>query len=288
MELSGNIVALVTPFCNGALDEPALGKLIDHVIEGGVDALVPCGTTGESPTLTHAEHDRVIESTIAKAGARVPVIAGAGSNSTAEAVRLSRAAAKAGARAILSVNPYYNRPSQDGLRGHFLEIAEASTVPVVLYNIPGRTGVELSRSTIASLAEHDNIQAIKEATGRVDSVAWIRSETGLAVLSGDDALTLPMLALGARGVISVASNLLPQAMTTLVQSGLAGDMATARATHDHLLPLFEALTLEVNPLPIKTALAMWDRIGEEFRSPLTPMTPETRARLSRVLARYRD
>jgi 4-hydroxy-tetrahydrodipicolinate synthase len=285
---AGNIVALVTPFRNGALDAAALKTSVDRVIEGGVSALVPCGTTGESPTLTHDEHDAVVALTVEAANGRVPVIAGAGSNSTAEAIRLTKAAAAAGAAAVLSVNPYYNRPSQAGLVQHFLAIADASDVPIVLYNIPSRCGVELSLETIARLAAHPRIRAIKEATGNVENVTRIRATTDLAVLAGDDALALPMMALGATGVISVLSNLMPGAMTRLVHAAAAGDLARARAEHDRLHPLMKMLFVETNPAPVKAAMAHVGWILPELRAPLCPLADANRAQLERALAPFRE
>ena len=287
MEFSGNIVALVTPFRNGAVDRQALEGLVEHVIRGGVSGVVPCGTTGESPTLSHDEHDQVVAMTVEAAAGRVPVIAGAGSNSTAEAIRLTQAAEEAGASAVLSVNPYYNKPSQAGLERHFHAVADATRLPAILYNIPGRSGVELSVDTIARLAEHPRIRAIKEATGKIDKVTEILSATNLSVLSGDDALTLPLLALGGSGVISVLSNLPPARMTRLVDAGLRGDFTAAREEHDHLYPLMKALFLDTNPVPIKEALAMMGWVDAEFRLPLCPMSEAHRETLRTVLAAFR-
>lgn len=279
MDFEGNMVALVTPFRNGSVDRSALGALVEHVLAGGVSALVPCGTTGESPTLSHDEHNDVVAFVAEKASGRVPVIAGTGSNSTAEAIALTKAAAKAGASACLSVNPYYNKPSQEGLQKHFLAIAEASQLPVVLYNIPGRCGIELSLDTIQKLATHKNIQAIKEATGNVENTSHIRRHTDLAVLSGDDSLTLAMLALGARGVISVISNLLPARMTHLVHSALEGNFTAARQEHDSLFPLMKALFLESNPAPVKACLHRAGMIENQLRLPLCPVSEANMPRL---------
>lgn len=279
MDFTGDMVALVTPFRNDAIDEPALRQHVDRMIAAGVAAVVPCGTTGESATLSHTEHDAVIALVIEAAAGRTPVIAGTGSNSTAEAVRLSRAAQAAGADAVLSVTPYYNRPTQEGLRRHFLAVAEAIDIPVVLYDIPGRTGVALSIDTIATLAAHPNIRAIKEATGNVENVTLIRRATDLAVLAGDDALTLPIVALGGRGVVSVLANLLPAEVQSLVRAALDGDFTAARAQHDRLHPIMRAMFLETNPVPIKTALAAAGLIRPGFRLPLCEMRPENRERL---------
>jgi 4-hydroxy-tetrahydrodipicolinate synthase len=279
MDFAGNMVALVTPFRNGSVDRSALGTLVEHVIAGGVAAVVPCGTTGESPTLSHDEHNEVVAFVVEKAAGRVPVVAGTGSNSTTEAIALTKAAEKAGANACLSVNPYYNKPSQDGLRQHFLAVAEASQLPVVLYNIPGRCGIELTLDTIQKLGAHENIQAIKEATGNVENVSHIRRHTDLAVLSGDDSLTLAMLALGGRGVISVISNLLPAQMTNLVNSALEGNFATAREEHDRLFPLMKAMFLESNPAPIKACLHRAGMIENQLRLPLCPVSEANMPRL---------
>ena len=286
MEFTGNMVALVTPFRNGSLDLGAMAALIDRMLAGRISALVPCGTTGESPSLSHSEHDRVVASVVETAADKVPVIAGAGSNSTAEAIRLTKAAEQAGAQAVLSVNPYYNRPSQAGLICHFSKIADCSSLPVVLYNIPARTGVTLSIASIVELAQHPNILAIKDATGNVANITPMRERTNLAILSGDDSLTLPMMALGACGVISVLSNLLPRGMSKLVQACLENDIQEARNLHEGLYPLMQAMGLETNPLPIKTALAMQGRISEEFRLPLCPMAEGNRETLSRALAPF--
>lgn len=283
MNFSGNMVALVTPFRNGSVDGEAMIGLVDRVRAGGVSAVVPCGTTGESPTLSHAEHDRVVQIVVEAAAGNVPVVAGTGSNSTAEAVRLTVAATKAGADAVLSVCPYYNRPTQDGLLGHFATVADSSDLPVVLYDIPGRTGVSLSLETLQSLSEHPNIAAVKEATGRVENVTLIRKHTNLTVLSGDDAMTLPMMALGAKGVISVTSNLLPGAMTALVQAAADERFGEALRIHDDLQPLFKALFLETNPIPIKAALGRVGWIDREIRPPLTPMTAANERQLEQAM-----
>ncbi len=284
MEFAGNIVAIVTPFRNGAIDRAALAAHVERMLEGGVSGIVPCGTTGESPTLSHDEHDEVVELTLAAVRGRVPVIAGAGSNSTREAIRLTKAAEHAGAQAVLSVNPYYNRPSQEGLVAHFLAIADATSLPVMLYNIPGRTGVELSIDTIARLAKHPNIRAIKEATGNVDQVTRIRATSDLAILSGDDVLTLPMMALGASGVVSVLANVLPRAMTELVAAARSGDFATARERHERLHPLMKALFVETNPVPVKAALAELGWIAPDVRRPLVELQPGSLAQVRAALA----
>jgi 4-hydroxy-tetrahydrodipicolinate synthase len=286
MEFTGNMVALVTPFRNGSLDRDAFAALIERVIAGGASAVVPCGTTGESPTLSHTEHDEVVRLAVETVDDRVHVIAGAGSNSTSEAVRLTKAAAENGADAVLSVNPYYNKPTQAGMIEHFRHVADASGLPVVLYDIPGRCGVGLDPATLVTLAEHENIRAIKVATGRAEDVSFITANTDLAALSGDDALTLPMMSLGARGVISVISNLLPAHMTRLVHSALEGDFSAARREHDQLLPLMNTMFVESNPAPIKAALARIGLITNELRLPLCPITAASNSRLEKDLAPF--
>ncbi len=283
MEFKGNYVALITPFRNGEVDYKALEALVEHQIQGGVSGLVPCGTTGESPTLTHEEHDKVIEEVLRFASGRVPVIAGTGSNSTSEAIRLTRHAEEAGASAALVVSPYYNKPSQEGLLAHFEAIANATSLPIILYQIPGRCSIEISLETITKLAEHPGIQAIKEATGNLGNVSEIRRRTDLQILSGDDNLTLPIISLGGSGVISVLSNLLPHQISSLVQAGLEGNMKEALILHESLFPLMRAMFLETNPQPIKTALAVQGFCAEEFRLPLIPMSQKNRKELLRIL-----
>lgn len=288
MDFTGNMVALVTPFRNGSFDEDAFIQLITRVIDGGVTAIIPCGTTGESPTLSHDEHDAVIRCAVQAAAGRVAVIAGTGSNATAEAVRLTKAAAECGADAVLSVSPYYNKPTQEGMRQHFLAVAEASSLPVVLYDIPGRCGVRLAIETQLRLAEHPRIQAVKVATGDVEDVTQLALRSGLATLSGDDSLTLPMMSLGARGVISVISNLLPQRMSRLVGAALEGDFATAREEHNTLYPLMKTMFVESNPAPIKAALARFGHMQNELRLPLCPVSPGAQEQLERDLQPFLD
>ena len=288
MDFTGNIVALVTPLRNGSLDTEAFTRLIERVIAGGVSGIVPCGTTGESPTLTHQEHDEVIRLAVETAAGRVPVIAGTGSNSTAEAVRLTKAAAASGANAVLSVSPYYNKPTQDGLVAHFRTIGDASDLPVVLYDIPGRCGVQLALESTVSLAEHPNIQAIKVATGDVEDICRIRQHTDLDTLSGDDSLTLPMLSLGASGVISVISNLLPRRMTRLVEAAHEGDFHAALEEHNMMYSLMKAMFVESNPAPIKAAMAMMGWLANELRLPLCPVSPAGMNLIEKELAPFLD
>ena len=277
----GTYTALVTPFRNGEIDWPALERHVERQIEGGVDGLVPCGTTGESPTLSFEEHRRIVECVVKRAGGRVPVLAGAGTNSTRKTIELAKATADCGANGLLIVSPYYNKPSQQGLFEHFAAVAEAVQVPIVLYNIPGRCGVEIALDTIRRLfATSERIVAVKHATGRVDDAAELLATCEIGVLSGDDPLTLPLMALGAVGVISVISNLVPRAVKTLTQAALAGDLAAARQAHASLFRLAKALlTADTNPIPIKTALAVRGWCAEEFRLPMCPMEPAKRSRL---------
>lgn len=281
----GTITALVTPFRDGDVDYNTLERMVERQIEAGVDGLVPCGTTGEAPTLARSEHEQVVERVTRAARKRVPVIAGTGSNCTADALEMSRHAAMVGADGLLIVSPYYNKPTQAGLYQHFSAIAGTVDLPIVLYNIPGRTGVEIAVSTICRLREaHDNIVAVKHATGRVIDAAELIQACEIDVLSGDDPLTLPLMSVGAVGVISVLSNLAPKSVKRLTQAMLDGDLDEAQATHRKMFLLAKALlSLETNPIPIKTALAMRGLCAEEFRLPLCPMSVENRAKLERLL-----
>jgi len=283
IELQGAMVALVTPFADGQVDYEALGRLIDFQIDHGTEGLVPCGTTGESPTLSHQEHDKVIEFTIERAGGRVPVIAGTGSNSTAEAVRLTRHAKQAGADACLVVNPYYNKPTQQGMIDHIARLAEIG-LPIVLYNIPGRCGVELTAETIVRMYEQiEMVVAVKEATGKLDMASQIAAACDITILSGDDSLTLPICSVGGSGVISVLANLLPGEVRKLCDAIKAGDMAAARAQHLKLFPLFKGMFVETNPIPIKAAMATAGMIRNELRLPMTPLSEPHRPRLLELL-----
>lgn len=270
----GAITALVTPFINGKVDEARLRRNVDWQIEQGINGLVPCGTTGESPTLTHEEHGRVIEIVVDQAARRVPVIAGTGSNSTEEAISLTDHAREVGATGCLSVNPYYNRPSQEGLYRHFMTIADRVDLPTVLYNIPGRTGVTMSPQTVARLAKHPNIVAIKEATGSLDMATEIASLCDLTILSGDDSLTLPLAAVGGRGVISVLSNIVPDRVSRFAALILKGEWEAARQMHLQLFPLFKGMFVETNPVPIKYAMHLAGMDSGEIRLPLYAMSAE--------------
>lgn len=282
----GTYTALVTPFRDGAVDEKALAALVEWQIEAGVDGLVPVGTTGESPTLDHDEHLRVIAAVVEFAKRRVKVIGGTGANATAEAVELTRAAEKAGANGSLQVAPYYNKPTQEGLYRHFKAIASASKLPLILYSIPGRCGIEIGVETCRRLAaDCPTVVAIKEAGGTPDRVSQLRAALPekFAVLSGDDSMTLPFMAVGAAGVISVASNIVPREVSQMVNAFAQGKLDVARRLHTKLYPLFKDLFIESNPIPVKAALAMAGRIREEYRLPLCAMGRENRARLEKTL-----
>jgi 4-hydroxy-tetrahydrodipicolinate synthase len=284
----GAITALVTPFKNGQVDEKALRELVEYQIEAGIDGLVPCGTTGESPTLTHDEHDRVIEITIDTAKKRVPVIAGTGSNSTAEALRLTKHAFEAGADGALIACPYYNKPTQEGIYQHFQLIAQNVPLPIIPYNIPGRTGVNMAPELIARLSKISNIVGVKEASGSLKQMNDVLDLCGpeFDVLSGDDGLTLPLMAMGGKGVISVASNIAPADMAALVDEAEAGHLAEARALHQKMSQLFDVLFVETNPIPVKAALSLMGKIEYEYRLPLCRMVPANYEKLKRVMEYY--
>lgn len=282
---TGALIAIVTPFRNGKVDERAFGDLIEWQIASGTNGIVPCGTTGESATLSHREHHRVIELTVEVVNRRVPVIAGTGSNSTEEAVSLTKHAKQAGADGALIITPYYNKPTQEGLYWHYKMIAESVELPQILYNIPGRTGVNMSPSTVARLCGLQNIVGIKEGSGSVQQASEIVQTCGerITVLAGDDALTLPMMAVGGKGVISVTSNVAPSQMARLVQAFSSSRIDEARRIHFALSPLFNALFYETNPIPVKTALGMMGKIDPELRLPLCAMGADNREKLVRVL-----
>ncbi len=283
MTLHGCHTALITPFCNDAVCFDTLRTLIDRQLAGAVDGIVPMGTTGESPTVDFREHAEVIETVIEHVDKRCLVTAGTGANSTREAVQLTRDAAQAGADATLQVTPYYNKPTQEGLYRHFSTVADEGGLPVVLYNVPGRSGREIAVDTIARLARHPNIIAVKEAGGSVDRVNRILAECEISVVSGDDSLTLPMMAVGGRGVISVASNIVPDRIHEMVHAALNGEWFRATEMHRRLYPLFRDLFIETNPIPIKAAMAMCGIIEEEYRLPLCPLAPANRAVLEQTL-----
>ncbi|MCA3749630.1 MAG: 4-hydroxy-tetrahydrodipicolinate synthase [Rubrobacter sp.] len=282
---SGTLTALITPFRNGEVDVEALEGLVEFQIQQGVSGLVPCGTTGETPCLSEEEDRLVVETVVRVANGRVPVIAGTGSNSTDMAIRYTKMAEEAGADGSLQVAPYYNKPTQEGLYRHFATIAENTSLPIILYNIPSRTGVTISAETTARLAEIPNIVGTKEATHSMDLASDIRRLCGeeFCILSGDDSLTLPIMALGGRGVISVASNVAPAAVSELTKALLDGDYGRGRELHYELLPLFRALFIETNPIPVKTAASLLGLCSDEMRLPMQPMGGENLRRLREVL-----
>lgn len=286
-QFAGLTVALVTPFRNGAVDEAALRKLVDWHVEQGTQCVSPCGTTGESPTLTHEEHERVVAVVCDQARGRINVMAGAGSNSTTEAIRLTKFAKSAGADAVLLVTPYYNKPTQEGFYQHFKAIAEAVDIPIILYNIPGRTAKNMEPETIARLAELKNIVGIKESTGSMDQASQIIALSDLTVLSGDDSLTLPLLALGGRGVVSVVGNIVPQDVNAMLKAFDKGDLAEARQWHKKLFPLCrDLLGLSTNPIPIKGALKMLGRDTGEVRLPMTQLNAAEEQKMASTLRTY--
>jgi 4-hydroxy-tetrahydrodipicolinate synthase len=273
---SGAMTALVTPFQEGRVDENRFRQQIEHQIKSGIDGLVPVGTTGESPTLSMKEHIRVIELCVEAAGGRVPVIGGTGANATSEALELHTEAKRVGCRGCLSVNPYYNKPSQEGLYRHFMTLADRVDLPIVLYNIPGRTGITMSPQTVARLAKHPNIVAVKEATGSLDMATEIRSLCDITIVSGDDSLTLPIMSIGGTGVISVLSNLLPAEVKKLVTLATQCKMAEAQQLHVKLFALTKALFVEGNPVGIKAAMQIAGMDSGEMRLPLWPASEATR------------
>ena len=290
MRFEGVYTALVTPFAaDGSVDVKALRRLVDYQIEAGVAGLVPVGTTGESPTLDGAECREVIRVTAEQARGRVPVIAGAGSNCTAEAIHYAKDAKEAGAQATLQVTPYYNKPTVDGLLQHFRAVADAVDLPIVVYNIAGRTGKNIENPVMLELAKHPRIRAVKEASGDLNQMMDLiaAKPADFAVLSGDDNLVYPLMALGGTGVISVASNLVPDRMVAMVGALLKGDWAAARRMHYELLPLFRAMFVETNPIPIKAALAMKGMILESYRLPMCPLAAKSREKLAAVLKELR-
>jgi 4-hydroxy-tetrahydrodipicolinate synthase len=284
----GSLVALVTPFRDGKVDEPKIRELVEFHIANGTDGLIPCGTTGESPTLSHDEHKRVVEIVIQTARGRLPVIAGTGSNSTAEAIDLTAHAKKAGAAGALVVNPYYNKPTQEGLYRHFKAIAEAVDIPILVYNIQGRTAVNVETDTMARLAKIPNIVGVKEASGSLDQMTQVILACGpdFTVLSGDDTLTLPLMAVGGRGVVSVVANIVPREAADLTHAALEGDWKRARELFHRLFPLCRAMFIETNPIPVKEAMAMMGMIAPEFRLPLCRMADGNRERLRAVLQQF--
>ncbi len=289
MKLEGIYTALVTPFRDYAVDEEAFGKLIDFQLAHGVDGVVPCGTTGESATLSYEEHERVVELAVSRVRGAVPVIAGTGSNSTTETIELTAAARKIGADGCLLTTPYYNKPTQEGLYRHYKKVAEEVDIPLVLYNIPGRTGINMSPETVARLAQIPNIVGIKEASGSLVQVAEIYRLTGgtFTILSGDDNLFLPMMSVGAVGVISVVSNIMPADMAALYRAFLKEkDFEKARGLNTRLLPIFQNMFIETNPIPVKESLYHMGMMEREFRLPLCPLSPGNSTILKGVLREF--
>ncbi len=285
---SGTFTAMVTPFKDGRVDEEAFKKLIRFGIDGGVTGFLPCGTTGESPALSHEEHNRVIELTVKEVAGQVKVLAGTGSNSTEEAIALTRHAKAVGADAALMVSPYYNKPTQEGLYLHFKAVAEAVDIPILVYNIQGRTAVNIENQTMERLAGIPNIVGVKEASGSIMQMSEVIRRCGseFDVLSGDDQMTFPLMALGGKGVISVVTNIAPEMMSSLVNTMLAGEIDKARAMHFEIFELCQAMFLETNPIPVKAALGLMGKIEPEFRLPLCPPSQTNLGKLKTVLEKY--
>jgi len=273
----GSIVAIVTPFNqDGSIDFNSLEQLVEWHIESGTNGILPCGTTGESPTLSHEEHDLVVDSVIKFVDKRIPVLAGAGSNSTAEALRLTKHAENVGASGALVITPYYNKPTQAGLKAHFTKIASETNIPIVIYNVPGRTGISITPETVAELAELENIVAIKEASGSLDQASSILTKCNIDLLSGDDSLTVPLMSIGGCGVISVAANIVPDKMAALTKAMMKGNLPAAEQLHRELYPLCKAMFVETNPVPVKTALSLMGKIKENYRLPMVPINDSNR------------
>ncbi len=282
----GSLVALVTPFKNGEVDYKKLKELVEFHITQGTNGVVPCGTTGESATLAIEEHERIIAEVVSMAAGRIPVLAGTGSNNTAEALRLTRHAKKVGASGALLITPYYNKPTPEGLYRHYKLIAEEVDIPIVIYNVPSRTGISILPETVAKLAQIKNIVGIKEASGSIDQVTQILQLCNITVLSGDDSLTLPMMAVGGKGVISVVANVVPADTVALTKYCLEGNYEAARNLHYKLFPLCKGMFIETNPIPVKTALKLLGRINGEMRLPLCEMTKENEHKLAGILKSY--
>ncbi|MGB6064326.1 MAG: 4-hydroxy-tetrahydrodipicolinate synthase [Desulfomonilaceae bacterium] len=285
---SGTFTAMVTPFKDGRVDEAAFKELIRFGIDGGVSGFVPCGTTGESPALSHEEHNRVIELAVKEVAGQVKVIAGTGSNSTQEAIALTRHAKSVGADAALMVSPYYNKPTQEGLYQHFKAVAESVDIPIILYNIQGRTAVNIENRTVERLAGISNIVGVKEASGSILQMSEVLRlcGSGFDVLSGDDQMTFPLMALGGKGVVSVVSNIAPEKMSSMVNAMLASEVEKGRAMHFDIFELCQAMMIETNPIPVKTALGLMGKIQPEFRLPLCPPSQTNLGKLKSVLEKY--
>ena len=283
---TGSLVAMVTPFKNGVVDYVKLGELVDYHIENGTNAIIPCGTTGESPTLTHKEHGEIVGKVIEVANGRIPVIAGTGSNNTSEAISLTRHAKETGADGSLLITPYYNKPTQQGLYDHYKAILDEVDIPIIIYNVPSRTGVSISPETVARLSEFKNIVAVKEATGDIDQASQIMNMCDITVLSGDDSLTLPIMSVGGKGVVSVLANILPRDVSELVSSFLKGEIENSQRLHRSIFPLCKAMFIETNPIPVKTAMKLLGRLNGEMRLPLSNMSEEHERQLKKVLEEH--
>ncbi len=280
----GSMVALVTPFKDDqTVDHDCIRELVEWQIASGTAAIVPCGTTGESPTLSHEEHDAVIQTVVQAVNKRVPVLAGCGSNATTESLRLVRHAQDVGADGALVITPYYNKPTQAGLIAHYETIAAGTTLPIFIYNVPGRTGVNIAPETVASLAKISNIVGIKEASGSTDQASAILTSCTIDLVSGDDSMTLPLMAIGGCGVISVVANIVPRKTAALVHAVQKGDLATAEQLHYQLFNLCRMMFIDTNPIPVKAALAMMGKIREIYRLPMVPMNIENRVKLAEAL-----
>jgi len=286
MNLRGCYVALVTPFLDGDVDFGKLDELVDFHLDQGTDGIVPCGTTGECPTLSHEDHRHVIERVVKRVAGRTHVMAGTGSNNTIEAVNLTKFAQEVGADSALMVTPYYNKPEPEGMYRHFKAVAEAASLPIVLYNVPSRTGRAITPDTVARLAEIENIIGIKEASGSTDAASEIARKCDVTILSGDDSMTLPLMAVGGKGVISVVANIAPRRVMDMIEAYEAGKTQDAREKHINLFPLFKGVFIETNPIPIKGAMQMMGMLNGEMRLPLSPLTDAHRAQLRAILEPY--
>ena len=282
----GSYVAIVTPFKNGKIDEKKFRELVEFQIKNGTDGIVPAGCTGEAATFSHDEQKHMMKLTCEIVNKRVPVVAGAGSNNTAEAVGLTKYAKKAGCQGALSIMPYYNKPTPEGQYRHYEAIAKSADIPIMIYNVPSRTGISIKPETVARLSSIENITAIKEASGSLDQVSQILAMCDITVLSGDDSLTLPMMAVGARGVVSVVANIIPREVRDMTASFLEGNVEAAKKLHYQILPLSKAIFIETNPIPVKTSMRLLGRLNGEFRLPLCEMEPENEKKLKRALKDY--
>lgn len=282
----GSYVATVTPFRDGKIDEKKFAELIEFQIKNGTDGIVPVGCTGEAATMTHDEQKRIMKFTCEVVKKRVPVVTGAGSNSTVEAVSLTKHAKKAGCDGVLSITPYYNKPTPEGQHRHYASLAQAADIPIMIYNVPSRTGISIKPETVARLALIDNIVAIKEASGSLDQVSQILSLCDITVLSGDDSLTLPMMSIGAKGVVSVVANIIPREVQEMTDNFLKGDIEKAKNIHYKILPLCKAMFIETNPIPVKTAMRLFGRLNGEFRLPMCEMEKENEKKLKKALKDY--